>query len=186
MANNEVSAARKTANDDPAESSLLEARSLTSRAIQQTGLEDFGDQGFVQRCAWWLQCATSEAHLDAAAYERLGMVIVGWFINRLRWVDDLKKHPEINDEIVRAPIFVTGMARSGTTLVETILAAHDRVTAGGELPYLSRALAPFIEAANTAPDRLPDLMIPGAQRYLQAARRRVGRTEGGRGGEGGS
>lgn len=127
MANNEVSAARKTANDDPAESSLLEARSLTSRAIQQTGLEDFGDQGFVQRCAWWLQCATSEAHLDAAAYERLGMVIVGWFINRLRWVDDLKKHPEINDEIVRAPIFVTGMPRTGTTKLQRVLAADPAV-----------------------------------------------------------
>lgn len=73
-----------------------------------------------------------------------------------------------------APIFVTGMARSGTTLVETILSAHDQVTAGGELPYLSKAFAPFIEAANISPDRLPDGMIPGARRYLQAARRRVG------------
>lgn len=86
----------------------------------------------------------------------------------------LKGRTPATDAPKDAPIFVTGMARSGTTLVETILAAHDRVTAGGELPYLSRALAPFIEAANTAPDRLPDLMIPGAQRYLQAARRRVG------------
>ncbi len=31
-----------------------------------------------------------------------------------------------------APIFVTGLPRSGTTLVETILAAHPEVAAGGE------------------------------------------------------
>ncbi|SIO48192.1 Tetratricopeptide repeat-containing protein [Rhodovulum sp. ES.010] len=35
-----------------------------------------------------------------------------------------------------APIFVTGMPRSGTTLVEQIIASHSRVTGGGELGYL--------------------------------------------------
>ncbi|WP_299694386.1 sulfotransferase [Hydrocarboniphaga sp.] len=96
-------------------------------ASEQAGLDDFGDLGFVQRCAWWLQCVASEAHLDAAAFDRLGMVIVGWLINRLRWVDDLKKHPEINDEIVRAPVFVTGMPRTGTTKLQRVLAADPAV-----------------------------------------------------------
>ncbi|MDE2196033.1 MAG: sulfotransferase [Gammaproteobacteria bacterium] len=36
-----------------------------------------------------------------------------------------------------APIFVLGMPRSGTTLTEQILAAHSRVTAGGEMIYLA-------------------------------------------------
>ncbi|MBK1634252.1 tetratricopeptide repeat-containing sulfotransferase family protein [Rhodovulum adriaticum] len=36
-----------------------------------------------------------------------------------------------------APIFVTGMPRSGTTLVEQIIASHSRVTGGGELGYLA-------------------------------------------------
>ncbi|TCP61612.1 Tfp pilus assembly protein PilF [Rhodovulum bhavnagarense] len=35
-----------------------------------------------------------------------------------------------------APIFVTGMPRSGTTLVEQIIASHSRVTGGGELGFL--------------------------------------------------
>jgi tetratricopeptide (TPR) repeat protein len=46
-----------------------------------------------------------------------------------------------------APIFICGMFRSGSTLTEQVLAAHARVTAGGEidfLPTLARtALAPF-------------------------------------------
>lgn len=33
------------------------------------------------------------------------------------------------------PIFVTGIPRSGTTLVEQIIASHSRVTGGGELGY---------------------------------------------------
>ncbi|TCO69599.1 tetratricopeptide repeat-containing sulfotransferase family protein [Rhodovulum euryhalinum] len=36
-----------------------------------------------------------------------------------------------------APIFVTGMPRSGTTLVEQILASHSRVTGGGELGFVA-------------------------------------------------
>lgn len=34
------------------------------------------------------------------------------------------------------PIFILGMPRSGSTLVEQMLAGHSRVVAGGELPYM--------------------------------------------------
>lgn len=44
-------------------------------------------------------------------------------------------------------VFVCGMYRSGSTLVERVLAAHPQVRAGGELPYLPQyaagPLAPF-------------------------------------------
>lgn len=39
----------------------------------------------------------------------------------------------------RRPIFVVGMPRSGTTLVEQIVSSHESVTAGGELPFWNRA-----------------------------------------------
>ena len=39
------------------------------------------------------------------------------------------------------PVFIVGMPRSGTTLVEQILASHSRVHGGGELPLLSQAVA---------------------------------------------
>lgn len=46
-----------------------------------------------------------------------------------------------------APLFVLGMFRSGSTLIEQVLAAHPQVTAGGELDFLPRLaaqrLAPF-------------------------------------------
>ena len=71
-------------------------------------------------------------------------------------------------------LFVAGLPRSGTTLVENVLAAHPQVTAGGELPFLVDALKPLsdqiLEGQALAPEALT---VPG-QRYLEAARRRLG------------
>jgi tetratricopeptide (TPR) repeat protein len=53
------------------------------------------------------------------------------------------------------PIFVCGMFRSGSTLVEQLLAGHPNVQAGGELDFLPRAvqtrLAPFPESIPMLP-----------------------------------
>jgi hypothetical protein len=37
---------------------------------------------------------------------------------------------------VAAPLFITGAPRSGTTLLERILASHSKIAAGGELPFI--------------------------------------------------
>jgi tetratricopeptide (TPR) repeat protein len=60
------------------------------------------------------------------------------------------------------PIFVCGMFRSGSTLLEQLLAGHPRVTAGGELSFLPNAvgshLAPFPESmASPSPQVLETL-----------------------------
>jgi lipoprotein NlpI len=70
---------------------------------------------------------------------------------------------------VAPPVFVCGMFRSGSTLVEQVLAAHPRVTSGGELHWLPslvrESLAPFPEAVRRAgPGELRAL----ADRYLAA------------------
>ncbi|HEX4080859.1 MAG TPA: sulfotransferase [Rhizomicrobium sp.] len=47
----------------------------------------------------------------------------------------------------QAPVFIVGMPRSGSTLVEQILASHSAVEAGGEFPYI-RAIAHRVDRAN--------------------------------------
>jgi tetratricopeptide (TPR) repeat protein len=56
--------------------------------------------------------------------------------------------------VLKSPLFICGMFRSGSTLVEQVLSGHPAVTAGGELDLLPRyvgaRLAPFPESmANT-------------------------------------
>jgi hypothetical protein len=66
------------------------------------------------------------------------------------------------------PIFVCGMFRSGSTLLEQMLADHSRVSAGGELdvlPYIAQQmLAPFPESMATV---LPSQLQACAARYLE-------------------
>ena len=56
-----------------------------------------------------------------------------------RWLDALRRagRPDLR------PVFVVGMPRSGTTLVEQILASHPAVFGAGELWYWNRAAARY-------------------------------------------
>ena len=71
------------------------------------------------------------------------------------------------------PVFIVGMPRSGTSLVEQILAAHPLVHAGGEMTAMA-ALLPVIEArtASAYPEALAaidaDALHDLAARYLAA------------------
>jgi tetratricopeptide (TPR) repeat protein len=76
---------------------------------------------------------------DCAAIERL----IGAFPNR----ESLR--PDTTGE---RPIFIVGLPRSGTTLVERIIGSHSQVHSAGELPALSEAIGAV--AARVAPRRL--------------------------------
>lgn len=60
------------------------------------------------------------------------------------------KFPKISDA---SPVFICGMFRSGSTLAEQILAAHPKITAGGEIEFFIRltagSLAPFPESLSS-------------------------------------
>ncbi|MBF9032240.1 tetratricopeptide repeat protein, partial [Rhodobacterales bacterium HKCCE3408] len=71
-------------------------------------------------------------------------------------------------------IFVTGLPRSGTTLVETVLAAHSQVTAGGEMAFMAEALGLALEGLENGIVPDPAEFAEAGRRYLSAGRRRAG------------
>ena len=50
------------------------------------------------------------------------------------------------------PIFIVGMPRSGTTLVEQIISSHSQVTGAGELPFATQFGAPIVRGFSEAND----------------------------------
>jgi tetratricopeptide (TPR) repeat protein len=71
------------------------------------------------------------------------------------------------------PVFVLGMPRSGTTLVEQILASHPDVFGGGEMSFVGRtidAAGPYPAlASRLRPEDLPAM----GQAYLSAVEQRI-------------
>ncbi len=86
--------------------------------------------------------AGTAARYDREAHERL--------IDRLIATFDT---PVAADAADGDPLFICGMFRSGSTLVEQILARHSQVTAGGELqliPTLAGEIRPYPEGVRDA------------------------------------
>ncbi|SOX52994.1 sulfotransferase, partial [Mycobacterium ahvazicum] len=68
----------------------------------------------------------ARADLNAVGVHILRSGIVHSLRMRLRTQEWIRRHPEILDEQVAAPIVVVGMMRSGTTLLQRLLAADPR------------------------------------------------------------
>jgi tetratricopeptide (TPR) repeat protein len=70
-----------------------------------------------------------------------------------------------------APIFILGMPRSGSTLVEQILASHPQVQAAGELPNLSQVAGGVMDSTGRSvpyPNYLPALQAADFRRLGHA------------------
>ncbi len=65
-----------------------------------------------------------------------------------------------------APVFVLGMPRSGTSLVEQILASHPDVYGAGELSLLNRLVQPYGGVAEAPRVLTPDLAKALGEAYL--------------------
>jgi hypothetical protein len=67
-------------------------------------------------------------------------VLGGFDRVRATFTSDLMQRRQNVGHPSSTPVFIVGMARSGTTLVEQILASHPQVFGGGEIKYLRRAV----------------------------------------------
>ena len=101
-------------------------------ARQKTGLDDFGAGDFRARLRVWLTAADEDATLGPLGRLAVFGNCVRYLANRLRLEDLLRRHPEIRDVPLRAPIIVAGLPRSGTTHLVNLIAADARLRS---LPY---------------------------------------------------
>ena len=106
---------------------LLDPIALMDAASRDCGLCDWGDDGFLEPMQRWLAAVVSEAGLSDAGAGLLAVLVKGWLVNRLRFVDDVTRYPEILDEVIAEPLFVTGMPRTGTTKLQRVLASDPQM-----------------------------------------------------------
>jgi hypothetical protein len=105
----------------------LDGPSLLGAARAATGLDEFGDIGWREPFGILVEAIAREAHLNTVGRLMTRAELVRVLANRLRLVDLWKRHPEILDGEVRAPIFIVGTARSGTSILQEVLAQDPRL-----------------------------------------------------------
>ena len=108
-------------------SDRLNVGSLLDAARRKTGLEDFGDDGHLRALNVLVASINSEARLTPTGRLIQKSRLVDALAHRLRIEDQFKQHPEIDDIDLGTIILVTGLQRTGTTLLQRLLNAHPKV-----------------------------------------------------------
>lgn len=100
----------------------LKPEALMTTASKKTGLRDFGSDYF--RGPLQLLCDSFEedAYLTGLGRIMARQELLRLLKHRLQFVDIFKRHPEIANETIIAPIFILGMPRTGTTSLHELMA----------------------------------------------------------------
>lgn len=101
---------------------------LIAAACDKEGLDDFGPWAFTEPLDVLTEDYVAHADLSEMGAHIVRAGLVHHLRMRLRATEWRRRHPEIADEVVEAPVVVVGMMRSGTTLVQRLLAADPRFT----------------------------------------------------------
>lgn len=101
----------------------LELDSILAEARQTAGSDDFGDEAFREPFEKLVAALESESQLNAVGRGMQRARIVGLLVNRLRTEAYIARYPEILDEQVCEPLVIVGLPRTGTTMMQRMIAA---------------------------------------------------------------
>jgi hypothetical protein len=105
----------------------LDAEGMLARAEAATGLSDWGDEPLHEPLKVLCDSIENEARFNCG-----GRLVVRQFMDRilqyrLLMQRDFTQHPEILDVEIRKPIFIVGLPRTGSTLLQRLLARDPQV-----------------------------------------------------------
>ena len=99
----------------------LDHKGLLEAARRRTGLEDFGPNDFREPLEWFTHSLEHEAQLTFLGRVLARRDVLVLLCNRLQIVDTLRRHPEIEAQEVKEPLFIVGLSRSGTSILHELL-----------------------------------------------------------------
>jgi hypothetical protein len=110
----------------------IEPDALMAAAVEQAGADDFGDMSFRERLDVLCTAFDKDVTLSAAGRAAVFVQLTELLRNRLMINDVLRRHPQIDELEVRAPIIICGLPRTGTTHLHNLLSADPGLRS---LPY---------------------------------------------------
>lgn len=143
----QVPQSRTVSGATPAGDRTLSVDGLVAAARAATGLHDLGDAQALEALAVLVESIETEARPNAAGRRRIEAMLGGLLEQRLRIVDFASTSDVVDYETVRSPIVITGLPRTGTTMLADLLAQD---------PF-NRALVGWQAATVAPPPALADL-----------------------------
>ena len=104
-------------------------RLMAEASREAGGLSDFGDDCFVEPMRLLMVALNEEAGLNAAGVHFFNDRVRNILITRLRAEDWFRRHPEILEEEINAPVAIVGLPRTGTTMMHRTIASDHRMFA---------------------------------------------------------
>jgi hypothetical protein len=95
---------------------------LRAASERAGGLEDLGDGPFVEPLGRFVESLAAEGRLNDIGRLISNERMLLHTVNRLNYVNDRKRFPEIAAQKIVRPVFIIGMPRTGTTILHDILA----------------------------------------------------------------
>ncbi len=105
---------------------ILEVPHLLAAARQATGLTRLDGPDLMEPLERLTRALNTEANLTAAGRQMWAERLHGILVTRLRACDWFERHPEILEEQLPPPVVILGLGRTGTTLLQRLLAADER------------------------------------------------------------
>lgn len=171
---------------------------LMDAACVQTGLDDFGDGSFREGLDRLVDALRREATLNDMGRAVLPYLVTNLLAQRLQVEEWYRRHPEIDDEPIVAPLIGLGLPRTGSTALSFLLAEDPNArslrrweaanpcpppsTVAGPDPRIDQAiaaqaaqdeiaprLAALVPSTPTGPEECQDLMaLSFRSHYFQA------------------
>ena len=108
-------------------SGRLEVDSLIDHAKRKTGLTDFGEDGHFRALEVLVESINDKARLTATGRLIQKSRLAAALVHRLRIEELLRRNPEIHDIDLGTIVLITGLQRTGTTLLQRLLNSHPGV-----------------------------------------------------------
>ena len=101
--------------------------SVLSAARRETGLHDMGDPDWEEPLTVLTEALENEAQLNLVGRLATRSELILFIRSRLKLVHLAKQHPEIRTQKIEAPIIITGLPRTGTSILQELLHQDPRL-----------------------------------------------------------
>lgn len=120
---------------------------LVTRACERAGLDDFGADSWQEGLRLLVETCETAPGVNPGGRDFVYGQFVDALCNRLRVVDYVKHHQEVNEQRIERPLVVLGLPRTGTSLASYLL----------DQDPLRRSLLTW-EAEDSVPPSTPDTL----------------------------